>query len=168
MRSFHDKLVSRDALSGLASGFSKAQKTLVSTNGCFDLLHLGHIEYLQSAKRFGDVLLVGVNSDASVRKLKGRGRPVQDETTRALQIAALESVDYVFLFSDLTPVEWLEALRPQVHVKGADYLNKEMPEREVIAAWGGRIELIPFLEGYSTTGLIERLKTLPDKDGSGR
>ena len=168
MPSYREKIVARSQIKSLAAKLRETKKTLVMSNGCFDLLHLGHIDYLAKARELGGYLIVGINSDASVRKIKGPSRPIFDETTRSLQIAALESVDCVFIFSELTPVEWLNDIRPQIHVKGADYADREIPERPVVESWGGRIELVPFLEGYSTTDLIKKLKMFPDEKGSPR
>jgi rfaE bifunctional protein nucleotidyltransferase chain/domain len=167
MRSFKKKLIERSKLSEIVSTIRDSNRTVVTTNGCFDLLHLGHIEYLSQARELGDILIVGINSDESIRKIKGPSRPLQNEKTRALQVAALESVDQVFVFTEATPVEWLRQVRPQIHVKGADYLDKEMPERAAVESWGGRIELIPLLEGYSTTHLIQRLEMLSNEKRAG-
>jgi D-beta-D-heptose 7-phosphate kinase/D-beta-D-heptose 1-phosphate adenosyltransferase len=138
---------------------------VVWTNGCFDLFHAGHARSLSAASRLGDVLLVGVNRDASVRFLKGPGRPVLPERDRAELVAALGCVDHVLLFDDLVPTILLEALRPDVHCKGADYAppgGKPIPERAVVEAYGGRVEFLPLLEGFSTSELIRRVRTLGD------
>jgi rfaE bifunctional protein nucleotidyltransferase chain/domain len=133
--------------------------SLVFTNGCFELLHAGHVDYLERARALGDVLVVGVNSDASASRLaKGRGRPIVGETDRARVVAALESVDGVCLFDEDTPEDLIRALQPDVLVKGADYRLEQVVGREVVQGRGGRVELLPLLEGRSTTGLIERAK----------
>lgn len=134
-------------------------KTVVWSNGCFDLLHNGHVRNLQEAKAAGDVLIVGVNSDESVKANKGPGRPVQTELERAEMLAALECVDHVTIFSEDTPINALRLLQPNVHCKGADYADgrKPMPERGVVEGYGGRIHFLAFHEGYSTTGLIHRI-----------
>ena len=137
-----------------------AGKKLVTTNGCFDLLHTGHIKYLYDAARFGDILIVGINSDCSVKELKGPSRPVQPESDRALLIGALKMVDYAFIFSEPDPCAFLEVLRPDVHVKGGDYTPEQLPETSVVERYGGRIIIVPFEQGYSTTGLIETIRKL--------
>lgn len=130
----------------------------MSTNGCFDLLHLGHIRYLGEARNLGDILIVGVNADSSVRKLKGDTRPIHSENTRMEQLAALECVDYVTLFSEQTPEAFLQELKPNIHVKGGDYKESDLPEAKVVRAAGGEIRIVGLVGGYSTTGLIEKLQ----------
>jgi len=134
---------------------------VVFTNGCFDLLHAGHVSYLRAARSFGDALVVGLNSDASVARLKGPSRPVVPEGDRAAVLAALESVDAVVLFSEDTPVRLMRALCPAVYVKGGDYRMEDLPEAEVAAEIGAEVEILPFEPGYSTTALIERIKNIP-------
>ncbi len=143
---------------------------VVFTNGCFDLLHAGHVSYLRAARSLGDVLVVGLNSDASVARLKGPSRPVVPEGDRAAVLAALESVDAVVLFSEDTPVRLMRALCPAVYVKGGDYRMEDLPEAEVAAEIGAEVEILPFEPGYSTTALIERIKNVypvPGKPRSG-
>jgi len=135
---------------------------LVVTNGCFDLLHAGHVTYLETARNYGDALLVGLNSDGSTRKLKGEGRPVNAEADRALVLAALESVSGVCLFSDKTATRFLAAAQPDVYVKGGDYtldtLNQD--ERRAVESAGGKIVIIPFVPGKSTTALLAKIAKL--------
>jgi D-beta-D-heptose 7-phosphate kinase / D-beta-D-heptose 1-phosphate adenosyltransferase len=139
-------------------------ETLVFTNGVFDLLHRGHAAYLEASRRLGDVLVVGLNSDASTRRLsKGSGRPLNGERDRALVLAALECVDAVCLFDGDTPVALIEALVPDVLVKGGDYDLDGVVGRETVEAAGGRVELIPFVEGYSTTDLLQRIRGTTDE-----
>lgn len=133
-------------------------QTVVFTNGCFDLLHPGHTKYLAQAKAEGDVLLVGLNSDASVRRLKGPGRPLLAEADRATQLTSLRSVDAVTLFDEDTPLELIRALLPDVLVKGGDYDLDGIVGREVVEEEGGVVRVLPFLEGYSTTDLLDRLQ----------
>lgn len=130
---------------------------LVFTNGCFDILHRGHVEYLHKARGLGDQLVVGVNTDASVERLKGPGRPVVPQEDRALVLAALESVAAVTLFHEDTPRELLMALLPDILVKGGDYSPEDVVGREEVEAQGGRVEIIPFIHGRSTTELIHRI-----------
>ncbi len=155
------KVVSWDELLRLRERWREEGKTVVWTNGCFDLLHLGHVKGLQTAKSFGDVLIVGVNSDSSVRQLKGHPRPVFPQQYRAEMLAALESVDYVTIFDDLTPERLLAELQPDIHCKGADYRQgKPMPEAEVVRAYGGKVVSIPLYETYSTTEILNRISKL--------
>jgi rfaE bifunctional protein nucleotidyltransferase chain/domain len=147
---------------GLIDRFGPSRKgRLVFTNGVFDLLHPGHIGYLAAARELGDALVVGVNSDASVRRLgKGSGRPVNAASDRALMIAGLESVDAVCLFDEDTPGELIQAVRPDILVKGGDYDLEGVIGRETVEAAGGCVVLIPFVEGYSTTDLVQRIQDL--------
>ena len=138
----------------------KAGKTVVWTNGCFDLLHVGHVRSLQAAKRLGDVLIVGLNSDSSVRGLKGPGRPVVSEAERSELLSALECVDHVVIFDDFTPERLLGLLKPDIHCKGADYAppsGKLIPERALVEAYGGKVIFLPVIEGLSTTILLNRI-----------
>lgn len=136
-----------------------ASQTIVFTNGVFDLLHPGHISQLQAAKAFGDILVVGLNSDASVKLLaKGEDRPIIDELARQTVLAELRCVDAVALFDGPTPLELIELIKPDVLVKGADYRGKEVVGQEFVEASGGRVELVKLVEGYSTTAIIERLR----------
>jgi D-beta-D-heptose 7-phosphate kinase / D-beta-D-heptose 1-phosphate adenosyltransferase len=129
---------------------------LVFTNGCFDLLHRGHVEYLHAARSFGDALVVGVNTDASVRRLKGKGRPLVGEEDRAVVLAGLASVDAVALFSEDTPLELILALRPDVLVKGGDYQEDAIVGAQEVRAAGGEVRTVPLVMGRSTTEILER------------
>ena len=132
--------------------------SVVFTNGCFDLLHLGHIDYLSRAKNLGGMLIVAVNSDDSVKRLdKGLNRPIQDQDSRAGIIAALHSVDAVVVFSEDTPMELLEELKPDVLVKGGDYSRETVVGADLVEENGGRVEIIPFLEGHSTSNIENRI-----------
>jgi D-beta-D-heptose 7-phosphate kinase/D-beta-D-heptose 1-phosphate adenosyltransferase len=134
---------------------------VVFTNGCFDLLHPGHVAYLEEARSLGDALLVAVNTDASAKRLKkGDGRPVNPEADRARLLAALAAVDRLVLFPEDTPLEIITALQPDLLVKGGDYRLEEVVGRDVILARGGRVRILPFRPGYSTTRLLERLRLL--------
>ncbi len=134
------------------------KETLVFTNGCFDILHAGHIRYLQEARALGDRLIVGINSDASVRRLKGEGRPVNTAEDRALMLKALACVDEVYVFDEDTPLELIKKIRPDIIVKGGDYKPEEVVGRDFAEIYGGRVEIIPFTEGKSTTSIIDRIK----------
>jgi D-beta-D-heptose 7-phosphate kinase/D-beta-D-heptose 1-phosphate adenosyltransferase len=135
-------------------------RTLVFTNGCFDLLHVGHARYLAAARALGDALLVAINSDRSVRALKGEGRPVVPEAERAELLAALSAVDFVTVFDEDSPRRLIGELLPDVLVKGGDYAPAEIHGREEVEAAGGRVLALPFVEGASTTGIIERVKAV--------
>lgn len=133
-------------------------RRLVFTNGCFDILHVGHVRYLEAARALGDALLVAVNSDRSVRALKGAGRPVMSELERAEVLAALASVDFVMVFDDESPRALIAEVLPDVLVKGGDYALEEIHGRAEVERAGGRVVALPFIEGASTTGIIERIK----------
>ena len=134
-------------------------RPLVFTNGVFDVLHRGHVTYLAQARALGAALLVAVNSDASARRLgKGPQRPLNSEVDRACVVAALQVVDYVMLFDESTPCELIERVRPDVYVKGGDYDIETLAETALVRSWGGRAVAIPFVEGYSTTRLVERIR----------
>ena len=130
---------------------------IVFTNGCFDILHRGHVEYLETAKKQGDILIVGLNSDSSVKIIKGLERPINRQNDRAAVIAALESVDYVVIFEQTTPLEIIKKIRPHVLVKGSDWKIKDIVGANLLKNYGGKIARIRFLNGYSTTKLIERV-----------
>jgi rfaE bifunctional protein nucleotidyltransferase chain/domain len=133
-------------------------KTLVTTNGCFDIVHSGHVLYLTEAAELGDILVVGVNADATVSRLKGKGRPVRDENDRVRVVAALSMVDGAFIFGEDDPRTFLEILRPDVHVKGGDY-TEDIIERETVEQHGGRISIVSYAQGFSTTSLVRKIRT---------
>lgn len=153
------KIVSANALTEQAGVFRAEGKRLVLTNGCFDLLHVGHVRYLQAARMLGDALAIALNSDASVRALKGEGRPINSESDRAEVLAALECVDYIAIFSEMRATRFLETVKPAIYVKGGDYtletLDRE--ERGVFEKIGAEIKILPLQPGYSTSRLISRL-----------
>ena len=136
-------------------------KTLVFTNGHFDLLHVGHLDYLEKARRLGDALFVGINGDCSSARLKGPGRPIAPAAERARLLAALMPVTAVIIFDEDTADGLLDALRPDIYVKGGDYARKPLPERATVERYGGRVELIDYLPDHSTTALIKRIRGLP-------
>ena len=159
---FRDKLLSPDQLRPWREALRAAGKRLVVTNGCFDILHLGHVTYLDAARQQGDALLVGLNSDSSVRELKGEGRPVNCETDRAAVLAALESVTAVCVFAETRATRFLSLAQPEVYVKGGDFSVEELPkeERDVVERLGGKIITVGFLPGRSTTALLEKIARL--------
>jgi D-glycero-beta-D-manno-heptose 1-phosphate adenylyltransferase len=165
------KVIDWESLLAVRARARAAGRTVVWTNGCFDLLHIGHVRILQAARALGDVLVVGVNSDASVQRLKGPSRPLVPAAERAEILAALECVDHVLIFDESTPEAALARLQPDVHCKGADYAppdGKPVPEAGVVASYGGRIAYLPLVPGRSTSDLARRLHQQPVEDsGSG-
>jgi len=133
------------------------EQKIVFTNGCFDILHLGHLTYLEEAAKLGDVLVVGLNSDESVRRLKGPSRPVFSQEARARLLAALEFVEAVLIFEEETPLRLIEKIRPDVLVKGGDYTPETIVGADLVRSYGGQVEVLPLVPGYSTTALIQRL-----------
>ena len=136
--------------------------SIVFTNGCFDLLHLGHLDYLEKASRLGDKLVIGLNADVSVKMLKGENRPIHDQETRSQMLEAMEFVDMVVIFDEETPQALVEAVSPDVMVKGGDYQVSEIAGADFVLANGGKVEIIPFLEGHSSTGVIERIRSFAE------
>ena len=136
----------------------KQGKKIVSTNGCFDILHVGHVRYLQKSAALGDILIVCLNSDSSVKALKGESRPLNNENDRAEVLAALACVDFVVIFNENTPVNYLARIKPDIHTKGGDYDVETLPETKVVVDNGGRVELISFVDGKSTTNIINKMK----------
>jgi rfaE bifunctional protein nucleotidyltransferase chain/domain len=130
---------------------------IVFTNGCFDILHVGHVDYLQKAKKLGDTLVVGLNSDASVRRLKGKGRPVNKQADRARVLSGLSCVDHVVIFNEDTPYELIKALRPDTLVKGGDWKTRDIVGSDLVRSFGGKVARIAFVKGYSTTALIKKI-----------
>ena len=154
------KLADLATLVAVRDRYRRAGRTVVWTNGCFDLLHPGHVSSLQSARELGDVLIVGLNGDASVRANKGPTRPVLNQHERAAVLSALECVDHVLIFDDPTPERVLAAVRPDVHCKGAEYAppyGKPVPEAATVIGYGGRIEYLPVVPGVSTTDIVSRI-----------
>ena len=136
-------------------------RTIVSTNGCFDLLHPGHIDYLSKARALGDYLIIGLNSDQSVHAIKGPKRPINSQTSRAIILSHLIMVDAVVIFNEPTPLNFLSAIKPHIHVKGGDYIAEHLPEFPIVQSAGGRVEILPFVNGFSTSSIIEKIEQLP-------
>jgi len=153
------KIAELEELSKCCDKLRVAGKKIVATNGCFDLLHVGHVRYLKAARALGDLLVVGLNGDRSVRELKGVGRPITTETDRAQILAALDSVDLVTIFPQIRATQFLAAVRPAVYVKGGNYSSQTLNEEEnaILKKIGAEIRLIPFQAGYSTSALIEQI-----------
>src|SRR5918911_3877210 len=154
----NEKILAPEELAAVRARLREEGRRLVFTNGCFDLLHVGHVRYLQQARALGDALLVAINSDRAVRELKGAGRPVMNEHERAEVLAALSAVDYVTVFDELSPRHLIATLLPDVLVKGGDYALDEIHGRAEVEAAGGRVYSLPFIAGASTTEIIERVK----------
>ncbi|MEA3466519.1 MAG: bifunctional D-glycero-beta-D-manno-heptose-7-phosphate kinase/D-glycero-beta-D-manno-heptose 1-phosphate adenylyltransferase HldE [Thermodesulfobacteriota bacterium] len=154
-----NKIQFPQALSDILKHARNNGKKVVFTNGCFDLLHAGHVSYLQRARALGDLLVLGLNSDASVQRLKGSTRPLVQQDDRAVVMAALACIDYVVLFDEDTPLQLIETLRPDILVKGGDYTPETVVGRKQVESWGGRVELIDFVAGKSTTGIVERIQS---------
>ena len=155
----NSKILTLDQLAAESGRLRSQSQRVVATNGCFEILHVGHVRYLAAAQKLGDVLVVGLNGDDSVRQLKGEGRPVNRERDRAEVLAALESVDYVTIFPEKRATNFLRAAAPAVYAKGGDYTSDtlDLEERAVLDEFGTRIEIIPFERGYSTSELLTRI-----------
>ncbi len=146
-----------EELGKIVENLKNKNKVIVTTNGVFDILHVGHIRYLQEAKKLGHLLIVAVNSDGSTRKLKGEKRPLNKEEDRAEALAALECVDFVAVFGEENPINFLEIVKPDIHVKGGDYKPDEIIEKDVVINNGGKVHIIDKIKGYSTTRFIHRI-----------
>lgn len=157
MRTAQSKIVALDSLADVLESVRSKNKRIITTNGCFDILHWGHLQYLAEARRLGEFLVCGINSDCSVQKLKGPSRPLFPENTRALQVASLEAVDLVVIFDEETPSHFLSIAKPFIHTKGGDYRVEDLPERAVVEENGGTVVCLPFIHGFSTSEMIQRL-----------
>lgn len=154
------KILSLKSFLPLLSRQRREGKRAVFTNGCFDVLHVGHTRYLQKARSLGDILIIGLNSDASVRKLKGPGRPVNSEDARAEVLAALECVDYIVLFTEDTPQRLIRSLRPDFLVKGGDWEKSKIAGADFVQSYGGKVKTIPFVQGFSSTSTLQKIQKL--------
>lgn len=152
-------LIKREEIKDLIDKIHKSGKTVVTTNGCFDILHVGHVRYLEKTKTFGDYLIVLLNSDKSVRSIKGPTRPINCEEDRAEILSALKCVDYVVLFDEDSPKNLLDEMKPDVYTKGADYTMETLPEADIMRKNNTRVEFIEFVEGKSTTKTIEKINS---------
>jgi len=152
-----EKIESLDNLKNIVQELKKKNKSIVTTNGIFDILHIGHIRYLKQAKKLGDVLIIALNSDSSTKKIKGPKRPLNNEKDRAEALAALECVDYIAIFNEENPIKTLEKIKPNIHVKGGDYKMDQIIEKSIVEKNKGKVVLIPEVRGYSTTDLINRI-----------
>ena len=158
LKTLNSKVYNLDALTNQVEQWKMAGKKVVFTNGCFDIIHRGHIEVLARTADLGDKLVIGLNSDQSIQKLKGKDRPVIDEQSRAILLAALSFVDAIVLFSEDTPLKLISALLPDVLAKGGDYEIETIVGHEIVQKNGGKVKLVPFLDGFSSTTIIDKIK----------
>jgi rfaE bifunctional protein nucleotidyltransferase chain/domain len=158
LETIENKILNRDELKGKIATWNFQNKRIVFTNGCFDILHLGHIDYLSKARDHGNLLIVGVNTDDSVRRLKGNGRPITDELSRSMIIASLHFVDAVILFDEDTPYELIKLIQPDILVKGKDYSAEEVVGYDIVTKKGGKVVTIDLVKGYSTSAIEEKIK----------
>ncbi|MBS3114044.1 D-glycero-beta-D-manno-heptose 1-phosphate adenylyltransferase [Candidatus Woesearchaeota archaeon] len=156
----NNKITTLKKLIPIVQKLKKQNKKIVTTNGIFDILHLGHVKYLEESKKLGDVLIVGVNTDFSVKQNKGDKRPINDEKARIAVLAGLKSIDYVFLFNEKNPIKWISQIKPHVHVKAGDYKLSQIIEKGVVEKNGGKVVIAKMEKGYSTTKLINRILRL--------
>jgi rfaE bifunctional protein nucleotidyltransferase chain/domain len=155
-----NKILKREDLQKKLEALRKKGKKIAFTNGCFDILHVGHVRYLREAKKIADVLVLALNSDSSVRSIKGEKRPLVTEQERAEVLASLEFIDFVTIFPELTPLELIKYLKPDVLIKGGDWPEDKVVGREEVKKWGGRVAIISEVEGKSTTNIVEKIKDL--------
>jgi len=153
-----NKILDRNILKNKLEELRKEGKKIAFTNGCFDILHVGHVRYLREAKKTGDILVLALNSDSSVRAIKGEKRPLVSEEERAEVLAALEFIDFVTIFQELTPLELICHLKPDILIKGGDWPEDKVIGRDEVKKWGGRVAIIPEVEGKSTTNIVEKIK----------
>lgn len=158
------KIFEEEQLEDIVKQLKDHGKTVVATSGCFDILHAGHVNYLDAAKESADILIILLNSDCSVKRLKGNERPIVPENERAMVIAGLECVDYVCIFDDDTPCRLIEKMQPDVWVKGGDYEGKQIPEIEVLNKYGGKLKIMQLVEKCSSTNIIKKIKDLNEKE----
>ena len=153
-----NKITSLKFLTEVCKSLKKKKKKIVFTNGCFDIIHRGHVSYLNQAKKAGDILIVGLNKDISIRRIKGPLRPINNENDRAFVLAALEMIDYIVMFADDTPLKLIESLRPDILVKGSDWALNDIVGKDILDSYGGKIKRIKLVRGRSTTNVIDRIK----------
>ena len=150
-------LIDRKNAAGFCEDLRRQENKIVFTNGCFDIIHAGHVRYLTAAKNFGDILIVGLNTDDSVRKLKGNSRPINNQDDRAEVLLGLKAVDHVIFFGEATAENLIAEVKPNVYVKGGDYTFETLPEAKIVQSYGGRVELVNLVAGHSTTNIIEKI-----------
>lgn len=153
-----NRVLTKEDAKLLIENLKKEGKKIVFTNGCFDILHVGHLRYLEEAKELGDILIVGINSDASVKRLKGETRPINAELDRAELLAGLKAVDYTVLFTEDTPIQLISYLKPSIHVKGGDYKVEELPESKTVFSYGGEVKILSLIDGKSTSNVVKKIQ----------
>ena len=158
MKMTKDKIKSIEELKKIIENLKKQNKIIVTTNGVFDILHLGHIKYLQEAKKLGDILIVALNSDSSVKQIKGPERPINNQEARAETLSAIEFIDHIVIFDETDPIKILSEIKPDIHIKGGDYKIEQIIEKDIVEKNNGKVVLIPEVKGYSTTDLINKIK----------
>ena len=154
----HNKIISFDNIQKQVLKWREENKKIVFTNGCFDIIHRGHVDYLSKAKDLGDILIIGLNTDQSVRNIKGNTRPIQDENSRAIILASMQFVDAIVFFSEPTPYTLIKEIQPDILVKGADYKKEDIIGYDIVSQRGGKVETIEFIEGYSTSNIERKIK----------
>ncbi len=152
------KILKKNEIIKLSEKLKKENKTLVFTNGCFDILHIGHVRYLKESKKFGDFLIVGLNSDSSVKKIKGDTRPINNESDRAELLSEFNCVDFIVIFDESSPKKLIDEIKPNIYTKGADYTLETLPEKDVVIKNNIKVEFIKFVEGKSTTKILKALQ----------
>lgn len=157
MEEIKARIITLEDFRPLRETIRNGRGTLVFTNGCFDIIHRGHIAYLSEAASLGSMLIIGLNTDSSVRRLKGPQRPLQDQETRAMVLASLRFVDYVIYFDEDTPMKLISEIQPDILVKGGDYVPDEIVGYDVVTSYGGKVMVLPYLDGFSTTGILSRI-----------
>lgn len=155
-----NKIVEYSKIDKIASTLKKSAKTIVFTNGCFDILHPGHIDLLAKCSEMGDYLIVGVNSDSSIKRLKGPDRPVNNQDARIIVLASLQFIDYLTIFDADTPIELIKKIKPEILVKGGDWDANNIVGSDFVRSYGGKVEIVPFIEGYSTSSIIEKIRKI--------
>ena len=158
MRSSRNKIFSLELVKEILTAWKKAGEVIVFTNGCFDIIHLGHVDYLEKARNLGDKLVIGLNTDSSIKKLKGSGRPILDEHARSRILASFEFIDAVILFSEETPLNLIREVSPDILVKGNDYNPQNIVGADFVKSYGGKVITIELIPGYSTSGIIKKIK----------
>jgi D-glycero-beta-D-manno-heptose 1-phosphate adenylyltransferase len=153
-----NKIISFDNIQKQVLKWREENKKIVFTNGCFDIIHRGHVDYLSKAKDLGDILIIGLNTDQSVRNIKGNTRPIQDENSRAIILASMQFVDAIVFFSEPTPYTLIKEIQPDILVKGADYKKEDIVGYDIVSQRGGKVETIEFIEGYSTSNIERKIK----------
>ncbi|MDD2622260.1 MAG: D-glycero-beta-D-manno-heptose 1-phosphate adenylyltransferase [Bacteroidales bacterium] len=161
LQKFKNKIITLENYLSIQSNHNIENKKVVFTNGCFDILHQGHVDYLAQAADYGDLLIIGLNSDDSIRRIKGKHRPIMDQNARAILLAALVFVDYVIIFEEDTPYQLIQNIKPDILIKGNDYTEESMVGSDIVKAKGGKIITIPLVPGISTTHIVQKIKNTP-------